>query len=123
MRDDRGELDMDQAIDDKQEPASTIGHWDRLFEGGLNVHIPELGGLRGENYFYGLVQMQEQCAKAQFEAARVQAQANTIALIGQLGLSFDASGSLSERDEERLYRALKLIRSNAEFLHPDVPIG
>ena len=113
---------MSQGLDDKQS-ASAIEQWEQVFESGITVHIPELGGPRGENYFYGLVQMQEQRAKAQFEASRVQAQANIIALIGQLGLSFDSSGELSERDDARLFQALKLVKANAEFLRPDTPLG
>lgn len=61
-------------------------------------------------------------AKAQYEAARVQAQTNTIALIGQLGLKFNSSGGMSDLDEDRLVKALRLVKSNSELLHPDVDL-
>jgi hypothetical protein len=66
--------------------------------------------------------MQEHMAKAQYEAARVQAQTNTIALIGQLGLKFNSSGGMSDLDEDRLVKALRLVKSNSELLHPDVDL-
>jgi hypothetical protein len=103
-----------------EEMVSSVNHLTETFRTGVNVNVSELGGSDGENYLLGLVQMQEHCAKAQYEMASVRAQANTIALIGQLGLSFDSSGGLSERDEDRLHAALRLVKSSSEILCSDM---
>lgn len=86
------------------------------------VSIAQFRGRSSENYILGLVQMQEHVARAQYESARVAAQANTLAIMASIGISFNAQGKLSDDDENALLNAQDFIKEAAVQLHPLLPL-
>jgi hypothetical protein len=61
-----------------------------------------------------------QLARAQFETARVLAQANTIAVMAAMGLKFDKTGQLSQAKLDALVNALDVVRDVSVRLRPRV---